>query len=218
MREEISLADFAAAKREKRKWDYFWKAVDNKGHPYHKMAVCKKMSRKRFVKLLMSTGLFERDNANRKADRVREACGCYETWWWKNSPEAVWIISNRMPAEERLMRAIFGANYKLEKPIEKKPINREKYAAEIKREYEEFLKILGKYPNCVDVHTCNIERDNAFRDAIELTGETDDQGIPIGVIKEGKAEELYKKLEEIRQIRDFYINFADVKKKMKKYN
>ena len=201
---EISFADFAAAKHEKAVWDYFWKATDIKGHPYHKMAVCEKMSRKRFVKLLMATGLFERDNANKKADRVREACGCYEAWWYKNAPHAIWRISSRIPAEERLLRAIFGPGYKPEKPIKKKPVDRSKYESETRKEYEEFLKLLEKYPNCVDRYSCKLERDKAFRDAIELTGEVDEDGNSVGVIREGKAEELYKKLEEIGKISSYF--------------
>lgn len=203
MEEKISFADFAAAKHEKAVWDYFWKA-EHKGHRYHKMAVCEKMSRKRFVKLLMATGLFERDNANRKADRVREACGCYEAWWYKNAPRAIWSISNRISAEERLLRAIFGENYKTEKPINKKPIDRSKYEAKTRKEYEEFLKLLEKYPDCVDYNSCKLERDKAVMDATELTGETDYNGTPFARIKDGKAEELYKKLEEIRKITDYF--------------
>ena len=49
-----------------------------------------------------------------------------------------------------------------------------------------------------------MERDKAFRDAIELTGEVDEDGNSVGVIREGKAEELYKKLEEIRKITDYF--------------
>lgn len=213
---DISFADFAAAKHEKRKWDYFWKATDNKGHPYHKMAVCGKMSRKRFVKLLMATGLFERDNANKKADRVREACGCYETWWYKNAPRAIWSISRRISAEQRLLRAIFGADYKPEKSIKKKQIDRSKYEAETRKEYDEFLELLEKYPDCIDLYSCRLERDKAFREAIELTGEVDEDGNSVGVIREGKAEELYKKLEEIRKITDYFAYEVKIEGRKKK--
>ena len=203
MEEKVSFADFAAAKHEKAVWDYFWEA-EHKGHRYHKMAVCEKMSRKRFVKLLMATGLFERDSANKKADRVREACGCYETWWYEHAPRAIWSISNRISAEERLLRAIFGENYKPEKPIKKKPADRSKYEAETRKEYEEFLKLLEKYPNCVDLYSCRQERIKTFLAATDLTGEVDEDGNSVGVIKEGKAEELYKKLAEIRKITDYF--------------